>query len=97
MAKRQNKSRSQSSANKGAHRVFPPNASTLISNPSSQLLDFAQIEAEYGAPKESTSYSWACTNRHGFRDLVIKVGSRSMVRRADFERWLEERRLGSTV
>ena len=63
----------------------------------SELLDFDQIEGEYGTPTKRTSYVWACTNRYGFRDLIIKVGSRSKIRRSDFERWLESRKLGGNA
>jgi hypothetical protein len=57
-----------------------------------ELLDFDQIEAEYKTPKKATAYVWACQNRYGFRDIVIKVGRRSRVRRGDFEAWLTTRR-----
>lgn len=59
---------------------------------SSDLLDFKQIEHAYGTPTEATAYVWACQNRYGFRDIVIKVGRLSRVRRGDFEAWLTSRR-----
>src|SRR4051812_2944872 len=59
-----------------------------------ELLDFDQIEAEYGTPTKRTAYVWSHHNRYGFRDLIIKVGSRSKIRCRDFEQWLERRGLG---
>ncbi len=62
--------------------------------PKSELLSFSQIEKDYGSPKESTMYAWVCLNRYGIRDLVIKVGRLSRIRRSDFEDWLASRQAG---
>ena len=55
------------------------------------LLSPIDFEREYGTP-ETTQAVWRCTNRYGFRQLVIKVGANVRYRRADVERWLESRR-----
>ena len=59
---------------------------------SSDLLDFKQRETLYGTPAEATAYVWACQNRYGFGDIVIKVGRLSRVRRSDYEAWLLRRK-----
>src|SRR5574337_2142456 len=48
------------------------------------LLSFQQIEADpaFNIPTP-TAYAWARENRHGFGDLVIKIGRNSRVRRLD--------------
>jgi len=43
---------------------------------------------------ENTQAVWRSTNRYGFRELVIKLGSSVRYRRADLERWIESRRIG---
>lgn len=58
------------------------------------LLSFADIEKEgRGYPKKATLQVWKCVNRYGFRDIVIMVGGKSRIRRADWDLWLESRKL----
>lgn len=56
-----------------------------------QLLSTRDFAVEYGVP-ETTQAVWRCTNRYGFRDLVIKLGTGIRYRRSDVEAWLESRR-----
>lgn len=68
-------------------------ASTVAPS-NSTMLAFEDIEREGGGyPKKGTLEVWKSTNRHGFREIVIMVGGRPRVRRADWERWLESRKL----
>ena len=53
------------------------------------------VEREYG-PKVSTQAVWRHTNRHGFRDLARKCGSRIVYRRSAIENWLEARTLDAS-
>lgn len=57
------------------------------------LLSFKQIEADpaFNIPAP-TCYAWARENRHGFGDLVIKIGRNSRIRRLDLLLWIESRR-----
>lgn len=55
-----------------------------------EFIDPAVIERELGI-KEQTQAIWRSTNRYGWRDLTVKVGSKVRYRRADVERWLESR------
>jgi hypothetical protein len=63
-----------------------------------EWLAFEDIEREGGGyPKSGTLHVWKCVNRHGFREIVTMVGGRPRVRRSDWERWLETRRLGEVA
>lgn len=57
------------------------------------LLSFRQVEADpaFQIPTP-TSYAWARENRHGFGNLVIKVGRNSRIRRLDLLLWIESRK-----
>lgn len=57
------------------------------------LLSFKQIESDlaFNIPAP-TCYAWARENRHGFGDLVIKVGRNSRIRRLDLLLWIEGRK-----
>jgi hypothetical protein len=41
---------------------------------------------------EDTQRVWRCTNRYGFRDLVIKLGRKVAYDRRAFEAWIDSRR-----
>jgi len=56
-----------------------------------ELLSAPELALDYKIP-ETTQAVWRCTNRYGFRDLVIKVGRCVRYRRSDIEQWLESRR-----
>jgi hypothetical protein len=57
------------------------------------LLSFKQIEADPAAAiPVATCYAWARENRHGFGDLVIKIGRNSRIRRLDLLLWIESRK-----
>jgi hypothetical protein len=57
------------------------------------MLTPEEVEAPPYKIKRSTQAVWRSTNRYGFRDLVIKLGSSVRYRRSDLESWLESRRL----
>jgi hypothetical protein len=50
-----------------------------------------EVEATHGIPA-STQRVWRCTNRYGFRDLVIKLGRKVAYDRKAFEAWIDSRR-----
>jgi hypothetical protein len=56
-----------------------------------KLLSPEDVERDYTIP-QNTQAIWRCTNRYGFGDLVIKLGSGVRYRRSDIECWLESRR-----
>ncbi len=63
-----------------------------LRGPNASWLSPADVAAECGIP-ETTQAVWRCTNRYGFRKLVVKVGNRVRYRREEVERWLESHRL----
>lgn len=62
------------------------------------LLSFQQIEAEpaFQIPA-TTAYAWARENRHGFGNLVIKIGRNSRIRRLDLLLWIESRKAAKGI
>ena len=57
------------------------------------LLSFRQIadDPAFNIPV-ATQYAWARENRHGFGDLVIKIGRNSRIRRLNLLLWIESRK-----
>lgn len=66
-------------------------ATSATARPQRELITPVDVLVDYRIP-ETTQAVWRCTNRYGFRDLVIKVGRSVRYRRDDFESWLESRR-----
>jgi hypothetical protein len=67
----------------------PPNSGSKR-----DILFSLDVEREYGIPRE-TQRVWACHNRYGWKNLVLKVGTRTAYRRSELEAWFDSRRLGS--
>lgn len=77
----------------------PPQSATLpphiaaYGDRLNDLLSFRQIEADQAFQIPTpTAYAWARENRHGFGDLVIKIGRNSRIRRLDLLLWIESRK-----
>jgi hypothetical protein len=60
----------------------------------SDILFAPDVAREYGIPL-ATQRVWACHNRYGWKNLVLKVGTRTAYRRSELEAWFDSRRLGS--
>lgn len=71
---------------------LPPHLAAY-GNSLNDLLSFRQIESDpaFNIPA-TTCYAWARENRHGFGDLIIKIGRNSRIRRLDLLLWVESRK-----
>lgn len=54
-----------------------------------------EVASTHGIPIETQSV-WRCTNRYGFRNLVIKLGRKVAYDRCAFEEWIDSRRQRSS-
>jgi hypothetical protein len=56
----------------------------------SDIITPQQVFSQYLIPV-STQRVWKCTNRYGWRDLTIKLGSKVVYKREAVEAWLADR------
>jgi hypothetical protein len=62
--------------------------------PRDELLSPSDVEREYGIPR-TTQAGWRCTNRMGFRELVVKLGSTVKYKRSKLDAWIDSCQLVS--
>lgn len=56
-----------------------------------KILTPADVAKEYGIPT-NTQYIWKCHNRHGWADLVIKIGRSVRYYKDDIDAWFASRK-----
>jgi len=71
--------------------VQTPSTESTRTIPTAEMLTPRDVVQKYQI-LEGTQAVWRSTNRYGFRDLVIKLGSSVRYKRDDFDRWIESRR-----